>query len=143
MSDGVIIPASRVAARNAAILLLVGLFTGIYAGLSMSGQIPADPHTALAAHLSALLGAFWLLGMAWTLPMLRYGEKGLARLVWVTTGANFANWAVTAFKALWKVSGVSATGDARNDTIFAMLTAFVVLPSLGAASAWVFGFMKR
>jgi hydroxylaminobenzene mutase len=143
MSDGAILPASRVAARNAAILLLVGLFTGVYVGAAISGMVSADPHTALASHLNCLLGAFWLLGLGWSLPMLRYGEKGLLRLVWVTTVANFSNWAVTAFKATWKVHGVGPTGEGRNDIIFGLLMALVVLPSLAAAGAWVFGFTKK
>src|SRR4051794_28479385 len=118
MSDGSILPASRVAARNAAVLLLVGLLTGGYVSFAMTGKVSADPHMALAAHLNCLLGAFWLLGLGWTLPMLRFEASAQGRLVWLTTVANFANWAVTVLKSLWKVSGVDAIGEAHNDTIF-------------------------
>jgi len=143
MSDGTILPAARLAARNAAVLLAIGVFMGIYVAAAMTGKIPADGAMALAAHLNCFLGAFWLLGLGWSLPMLRYGEKGQARLVWVTTVANYSNWAVTTFKALWKVHGIDATGDAKNDTIFGLLTVFVVLPSFVGAAAWVYGFKKR
>src|SRR3954454_14181934 len=111
MSDGSILPGSKLAARNAAVLLLIGLVTGGYVSAAMTGKINADPHMALAAHLNCLLGAFWLLGLGWTLPMLRFGDRGQARLVWLTTGANVANWAVTAVKSVWKVSGVEANGE--------------------------------
>ena len=75
MSDDAKSAAPKVAARNAALLLLVGLLTGGYVSAAMTGKISADPHMALAAHLNCLLGAFWLLGMGWSLPMLRYGES--------------------------------------------------------------------
>jgi hydroxylaminobenzene mutase len=143
MSEGAFPPAARLAGRNAAVLLLIGLVSGGYVSAAMTGKIDADPHMALAAHLNCLLGAFWLLGLGWSLPMLRFSDTGQARLVWLTTLANFANFAVTAFKALWKVHGIDATGEARNDLIFGLLTAFVVLPSLVSAGAWVYGFKKR
>lgn len=38
---------------------------------------------------------------------------------------------------------VDATGEPKNDTIFALLTALVVVPSLAAAVAWVYGFTGK
>ena len=143
MSDGPLPDASRLAARNGAVLLLLGLLTGGYAASALSGQIDADGNTALASHLSALLGAFWILGLGWSLPMLRYGPVGQTRLVWATTIPNAVNWLVTGFKALWKVKGVAHTGETRNDIIFGVLTVLVVIPTLAAAGAWVYGFKKR
>ena len=97
---------------------------------------------ALAAHLNALMGTFFLLGVAWTLPMLRYGAVGQQRLAWLVIVANFANWAVTGVKAWLRVSGVDFIGQAANDAIFITLTLTVVLPSLAAAAAWVYGFRR-
>jgi hydroxylaminobenzene mutase len=122
--------------------MLLGLLTGGYVSSAMTGKIPADPHMALAAHLNALMGTFFLLGVAWTLPMLRYGAVGQQRLAWLVIVANFANWAVTGVKALLRVKGVDFMGEPANDAIFLTLTATVVLPSLAAAGAWVYGFRR-
>jgi (hydroxyamino)benzene mutase len=140
MSNGSALPSSRLAARNAVALLLIGLLTGGYVSAAMTGKVAADPGMALASHLNALMGAFWLLGLGWSLPLLSYGPVGQTRLVWLTTVPNFANWAVTAFKAMWKVSGVDAIGEVKNDTVFGLLTLLVVLPSLAACAAWLYGF---
>lgn len=136
------LPTARLMAHAAAWLTLLGLLTGGYVSAAMTGKVPADPHMALASHLNALMGAFLLLGVAWTLPMLRYGPQGQWRLAWAFILANFANWAVTAVKAWLRVSGVDATGEPLNDAVFGVLTLTVVLPALGAAAAWVYGFRR-
>jgi hydroxylaminobenzene mutase len=143
MSDGSFLPSQRVAARNAAVLILIGLLTGVYLAAAMTGKIDADPKMVLAAHLNCLLGCFWLAALGWSLPMLRFSETGLSRLVWLTTVANYANWGVTVLKAHWKVHGIDATGEPKNDIIFGLLTVLVVLPSFASAAAWVWGFKKR
>lgn len=135
-------PVARLLARAAAWLLLLGLLTGIYVSAAMTGKVPADAHAALASHLNAILGAFLLLGVAVTLPLLRFGPVGQRRLAWAFIVANFANWLVTAVKAWLGVSGVDYTGDPANDAIFAALTLGVVLPSLLAAGGWVWGLGK-
>jgi len=137
-----VLPAARLMAHAAAWLLLLGLLTGGYVAAAMTGKVPADGHMALASHLNALMGAFLILGVAWTLPMLRYGPTGQNRLAWVFIVANFANWGVTAVKAWLRVSGVDATGEPVNDAVFGVLTLTVVLPALGAAAAWVYGFRR-
>lgn len=136
------LPAARLMAHAAAWLMLVGLLTGGYVSSAMTGKVPADPHMALAAHLNALMGTFFLLGVAWTLPMLRYGPVGQQRLAWAVILANFANWAVTCVKAWLRVSGVDLVGQPANDAIFITLTLTVVLPSLAATAAWVYGFRR-
>lgn len=136
------LPAARLMAHAAAWLMLLGLLTGGYVSSAMTGKIPADPHMALAAHLNALMGTFFLLGVAWTLPMLRYGPVGQQRLAWLVIVANFANWVVTGVKAMLHVKGVDFIGESANDAIFLTLTATVVLPALAAAGAWVYGFRR-
>ncbi len=134
------LPAARLMAHAAAWLVLLGLLTGGYVSAAMTGKVPADPAMALASHLNALMGAFLLLGVAWTLPMLRYGPEGQRRLAWAFILANFANWFVTGVKALLRVPGVDYIGQPVNDAVFGVLTLTVVLPALGAAAAWVYGF---
>ncbi len=136
-------PAARQLTLNAAVLLALGMLTGVFVAAAMTGKVDADPHAALASHLNCLLGCFWMVSVAYSMPMLRYGPKGQARLLWVTTVPNYANWIITALKAFLKVAGVDANGNGKNDFVFALLTAFVVIPSFTAAGAWVYGFFGK
>lgn len=136
------LPAARLLAQAAAWLFLLGLLTGGYVAAAATGKVPATPRDALGSHLNALLGTFLLLGVGWSLPLLRYGPVGQRRLAWAFIVANYANWFVTAVKAWLHVTGVDFTGEPRNDAIFVTLTASVVLPSLAAAVAWVYGFRR-
>lgn len=131
---------TRLLGRSAAILIGLALLTGFVVAAAMTGKVDADPHAMLAAHLNALLGAFWMIGVAWSLPLMRLDAIWLRRLAWLTIAPNYANWGVTAVKALLKVSGVTATADARNNAIFGALTVLVVLPSLAGAGIWIWGF---
>lgn len=124
---------------RAAVLLTLGLATGVLVSAAMTGKIPADPHAMLSSHLNALLGAFWMIAVAWTLPMTRFGAVGRERLVLGVTVANYANWLVTAVKSFLKVSGVDFIGEPKNDVIFGLLTLLVVLPSFAVAGAWAWG----
>ena len=137
------LPAARLLTRNAAVLMAIGLATGIFVAAAMTRKVDAEAHAALASHLNALLGCFWMVAVAYSMPMLRYGEAGQARLAWLTTLPNFANWIITALKAFLRVSGVDATGELKNDLVFGLLTAFVVIPSFLAAGAWVYGFFGK
>ena len=132
-------PNVRPLVRSAAVLMLVGLLTGVLVSAAMTGKIPADPHAMLASHLNALLGALWMVAVAWSLPMTRLGERGRARLAWGVTAANYANWIITLVKAFLKVSGVDVVGEPVNDAVFSALTLSVVLPSLAVAAVWVWG----
>ena len=135
-------PVARQLGLAGAVLLLLGLLTGGYVASAMTGKVDADSHAALASHLNAVLGAFWIIGVAWSLPMLRYGPAGQQRLAWAVIVPNYANWIITAIKASLKVSGVDFSGSPSNMAIFIALTLAVVLPSLGAAGAWVYGFRR-
>lgn len=142
MDLGPTVPAQRTLAMAAAVLILIGLITGFLAAAAMSGQLAVDGHSMLAAHLNALLGSFWMVAVAWSMPMLRYGPSGQGRLSWLVIVPNYANWFITAIKAVLQVKGVAKTGEARNDAIFFLLGAFVVLPSLAAATGWIAGFRR-
>lgn len=129
----------RTLARAAAWLFLLALLTGGLIPQAMNGTLDCDAHSLLASHLNALLACFLLLGVGWTLPLLRYGDGARRRLGWTFVVASFANWAITMAKARLRVSGLSWTGERANDAIFLLLTAFVVVPSLAASVAWVAG----
>ena len=129
--------------RNAAVLMAIGLLTGVFVSAAMTGKVDADPRAALASHLNAMLGCFWMIGVAYSMPMLRYGEVGLNRLVWLATLPNFSNWLVTGVKSFLRVPGVDYVGEGKNDLVFGLLTALVVLPSFAAVGAWVYGFFGK
>jgi hydroxylaminobenzene mutase len=84
-------PLARELGAAAAGLVLLGLATGFLVTGAMTGKLGADPHAMLASHLNALLGAFWMLGIAWSLPLLRLERGQLAWLIRLATLANYAN----------------------------------------------------
>ncbi len=129
-------PEARPLAQRAAILMCLGLLTGVLVSAAMTEKIPADAHMMLASHMNALLGALWMVAVAWSLPLTRLGSEGRARLVTGVTIANYANWLITLVKAFLMVSGVDYIGEPLNDMVFAGLTLFVVLPSFGVAAGW-------
>jgi hypothetical protein len=135
--------ASRTLLRNAALLIVIGLLTGILLGAAMTDKLDADVHAVVAAHLNALLGCFWMAAVAYSMPMLRFGDRGRARMVWLVTVPNFANWAVTLVKSFLKVAGVAPDDNASNNGIFGALTLLVVIPSLLAAIVWLWGLSGR
>ena len=129
----------RQAAFLGAVLLIVSFATGGLLAMAMTGKVSADAHGILAAHLNALFGCFWLCGVAFTLPLTRFGETGAKRLVLLTAIPAYANWLITMVKAFLHVAGVGLNGSGSNDAVFAALNVFVVLPSLGAAVVWAYG----
>lgn len=130
----------RTAAAHGATLFAIGMFTGIAAGLALTGKLKVGiPHMTLAAHLNGLLGGFWMLALSFSLPMVRYGEVGARRLVRLTLVPVYANWAITLVASFLGVRGLELTGERANDGVAVLLIGAVVLPSLAAASAWAYG----
>ncbi len=131
-------------ARAGAWLLTVGMATGVWAGLVLTETIKVPiPRLALAAHLNAILGAFWLIAVSSTLDRLRYGATGRQRLALGVALAAWANWLITLIASALGVRGLEYTSDPANNVIAALLQVFVVLPSLVAAAAWAVGFGGR
>jgi hydroxylaminobenzene mutase len=130
-------------AASGATLFAVGMFTGLWSGIALTGKVKvAIPHLALAAHLNALFGGLWLIALAFTLPMLSYGEKGKKRLIALTLIPAYGNWLVTLVASFLGVTGLDYTGDHANDAIAVLLHTIVVLPSLAATVAWAWGFKR-
>ena len=129
-------------ARGGAILVVLALFTGGFAASAMSGKIHADGAIALAAHVTALLGAFWIFGAAWLLPMLRYQERTQRILAWTLLVSNYGGWLITAVKAFFYVHGINGDGPAANLVVFGLLNVIVVFPALIASIAIAVGFRR-
>lgn len=128
--------------RAGAVLLFLGMLTGLLVAAAMTGGIPANGRMMLAAHLNAILGAFMLFGFAVSLDYLKYTEGRLRAIGWLLIIANYGNWLITGVKALLGVHGLTYTGETANDLIFAALTVVVVLPALVGTGLWAFGFKR-
>jgi hypothetical protein len=131
----------RKTAAAAAILMVIAFLGGVLLGAAQTKKVDADVGAIVAAHLNALLGSLWIGVLAFTLPMLRFGDRGKRRLVLATVLPAYANWLVTTVKAFFYVAGVEPTGDRANDIVFGTLTALVVIPSFAAAIAWAWGLL--
>jgi hydroxylaminobenzene mutase len=128
-------------ARAGAWLFAVGLVTGIWVAVVLTGKVVVPiPRLALAAHLNGILGGLWLIAVAATLDRMRYGLAGRRRLALVVMVATWANWLITLVASVLGVRGLEYTTDARNNAIAVLLELFVVAPSLLGAVAWAWGF---
>ena len=133
----------RRTAGAGAVLLVIAFATGALLAAAMTSKVDADPHAVSAAHLNAIFGCLWLVALAATLPLLRFGLTGARRLVLATALPAYANWLVTTIKSFLYVPGVAFTGERANDGVFVALTVLVVVPSFAAAIAWAYGLLAR
>jgi (hydroxyamino)benzene mutase len=137
-------PLQQRVAKLAVVLLAIAMVTGGWAGVALSGKVSIPiPRLALAAHLNALLGGFWLLAFSFTLPMLSYSDKAKERLAWLQIIPNYGNWFVTLIASFLGVRGLAFTGDVANDIIAGALITIVVMPALVGTFAWAWGFRER
>lgn len=131
-------------AGSGATLILVGLATGIWSAAALTGTVTLTmPRLALIAHLNALLGGFWLLGVSYSMAFLYYGEKQKCRLACLVQIPTWGNWLITLIASVLGVNGLTYTGDARNNAVAFALQLVVVVPSLGAGVYWVRGFCSQ
>ena len=73
-------PLQRSLMSRGAVLLFLGLLTGVWAGAVMTegralGLTLAKPQferLALISHLNALLGCFWIAAVGWTMPTIEF-----------------------------------------------------------------------
>ena len=136
-------PLQRKVAARAAVLMAIGMFTGIWSGLALAGKVKVDiPHLALAAHLNALFGCFWLIAIAFTLPMLSFDAKQKERLTTAALLPTYGNWLITLIASFVGERGLEFTGKVGNDVIAALLILVVVLPALAVSTLWALGFRK-
>lgn len=127
-----------------AVLFAVGLWTGIWSSMAMTGVIKVGiPRLALVAHLNALLGGLWIMAVAASLTYLNYSSIQLNRLATLTLIPAFGNWVVTMAASFLGVNGLTYTSDPRNNAIAFSLQLIVVIPSLVASVYWVRGFIGK
>jgi hydroxylaminobenzene mutase len=142
-------PLQRSLLARAAVLFLIGLFTGIWAGIVLTQgkplglQWPKPEHErlALAAHLNCVVGCFWIVCVALTLEWTRLSESGKLWLARGVTLVNYANWSITLLASFLDVRGLAFEGNVKNDTVAALLIAGVVLPALATSGLWAWGLL--
>ena len=128
-------------ARAGATLFAIGLVTGLWSAAALTGKVHVDePRLALGAHLNALMGAFWILGVAFTLPYLHYQATGRRWLAGLTLLPAWGNWFITLIASVVGRKGIEFNDDTRNNVIAVLLQAFVVLPGLVGGVMWAWGF---
>jgi hydroxylaminobenzene mutase len=131
-------------ARAGAWLFALGMVTGLWTAAVLTEKVSVPiPRLALAAHLNALLGGLWLIAVASTLDMLRYGAAGRLRLAWLVGVPAWSNWLITLIASVLGVTGLEYTRDSANNAVAALLHSLVVLPSLVGACAWAWGLGGR
>ena len=134
----------RALARAGATLFFVGMVTGLWSGLALTGKVAVDiPHLALAAHLTALLGGLWMIAGAWTLEFLHYDERGKKRLALLTAVPAWGNWILTLIASFLGVRGLDYSPPLANRILAFLLQLVVVLTALVATGLWAYGFKHK
>ena len=121
----------------------VGLFTGIWAGLTLSGVVHVNlPRLALGAHLNGLMGGLWMLAVSYSFEFLKYSDRQLRRLVFWVVVPSWGNWAITLVASALGVNGLLLNSSVANNGVTVLLQSVVVIPALIAAVYWVRGFYR-
>jgi hydroxylaminobenzene mutase len=141
MSDSQHVWASRLVVA-ATSLFLVGAVTGILIPTAVDDPDKEVFARLVASHLNAILGCFWLLGLAWTLPRLQLSGGQVKALCLMTMLSAWANWGVTLAKAYMGHSALDWGAGGGNGALWIALVSTVVLPTLGAALLWALGAWK-
>jgi hypothetical protein len=126
-------------AFHGALMLFAGMVYGLYVALVMTGDLPGHAEIALGAHLNALFGALWLLGMGWSLRFVVLSERLLRIAIWSTLIGAWANWIISALKAFSGDVAISFSGVGSNDVLFAARIFLVIIPCLLGPGLWVWG----
>jgi len=121
-------------------LFLVGVVTGIL--IPTAAGDDAKFGRILASHLNGLLGCFWLLGLAWTLPRLQLSDGQVKALCLMAMLSAWSNWGLALVKAYMGHAALDWGAGGGNGVLWIALVASVVLPTLGAAVLWALGAWK-
>ena len=124
-------------------MLWVTMIYGLYLVGVMTHLVPGDDDMTLGAHVNGLMGAFWLLGMGWSLRFVRLSERLLNIAVWMTLAGAWFNFLLAMIKALPCVMAIEFTGNTVNDVLFVARILLVVIPSLVGPALWVWGLRAR
>ena len=128
---------------HGALMLWITMIYGLYLVGVMTDLVPGNEDMTLGAHINGLMGAFWLLGMAWSLSFVQLSERLLSIAVWMTLAGAWFNFLLAMIKAVPGVMAIEFTGGTVNDVLFAARVLLVVIPSLVGPALWVWGLRAR
>ncbi len=133
------VPSSRLVMQLGAILLLLGLLTGLV--------IPAAqlPRMALASHLEGVMNGVMLIviGLIWERLALGVRQRTVA--FWTLVYAAFANWAATLLSAftgaaaMMPLAGGGSSGAAHFELVVTILLLSLTLAILIGVGLIVYG----
>ena len=126
-------------AFHGALMLWSTMVYGLYLVGVMTELVPGNEAMTLGAHINGLMGAFWLLGMGWSLSFIQLSEQLLRVAIWMTLAGAWFNFLLAIIKAVPGVMAIEFTGGASNDVIFAARVLLVVIPSLVGPALWFWG----
>lgn len=126
-------------AFHGALMLWTTMVYGLYLVGVMTELVPGDEGMTLGAHINGLMGAFWLLGMGWSLSFISLSEQLLRVAIWMTLAGAWFNFLLAMVKAVPGVMAIEFTGGVSNDVIFAARVLLVVIPSLVGPALWFWG----
>jgi hydroxylaminobenzene mutase len=124
---------------HGALMLWITMIYGLYLVGVMTDLVPGNEAMTLGAHINGLMGAFWLLGLGWSLSFVRLSERLLSIAVWMTLAGAWFNFLLAMIKAVPGVMAIEFTGGAFNDVVFVARLLLVVIPSLVGPALWVWG----
>ena len=124
-------------------MLWITMIYGLYLVGVMTELVPGNEDMTLGAHINGLMGAFWLLGMGWSLSFIQLSERLLSVAIWMTLAGAWFNFLLAMIKAVPGVMAIEFTGGAVNDVVFAARVLLVVIPSLVGPALWMWGLRAR
>ncbi len=132
-------PSSRLLMQLGAVLLLLGLLTGLATPLAVL------PRMALASHLEGVMNGILLivLGLIWERLALGAGQRLFA--FWLIIYAAFANWcatllsAFTGAAAMMPIAGGGSVGPAILDGVITVLLLSLSLAILIGVGLLIYG----
>ena len=130
-------------AFHGALMLFLGMVYGLYVALVMTDKVPGHGEIALGSHLNALMGAFWLLGMGWSLAYIKLSDSLLKWCVWMTIVGAWANWIISIFKAFTGDIAIEFTSHWSNNVLFGARALLVIIPCLLGPAIWAWGLRHR
>jgi len=126
-------------AFQGALMMALGMVYGLYVALVMTGKAPGHAEIALGSHINALFGSLWLLTMAWSLKFVVLSPPMIRLAIWSTCIGAWANWIVSAIKAVTGDVAIEFSGTGSNDGLFSIRIAFVIVPCLVGPALWAWG----
>ena len=81
--------------------------------------------------------------MGWSLQFVVLSPRLLQVAVWSTLVGAWANWIISAVKALTGDVAISFAGGGSNDALFAARIVLVIIPCLVGPGLWAWGLRRR